>query len=125
MKTLTSKVQKRIRAGKDRNNRPFEKLSPFTIRKRSEKSLHSSTTPDKSNLTQTGAMVDDTVIQVTGPGKMEMTVKSSSRSKAKEHMRGKNTEGRPIPVRPFFGLTRDEKRHLRKLVRDALVKRLR
>ena len=55
---------------------------------------------------------------------MEMAVKSRSRAKAEEHLRGKNREGRQIPVRPFFGLTRDEKRHLRKLVKAALVKQL-
>jgi hypothetical protein len=120
--SLNKRIQRRIRDGKDRDGKAFAPLKSFTIGQRSQKSLHPSTSPDKSNLTETGRMVNDTEVRAIGPGKLQLGVAPRSQDKARNHMQGKTSTGRKMAVRPFLGLTRDEKRHLRKLVRAALVR---
>jgi hypothetical protein len=119
---INKAIQSRIRAGKDRDGKAFAPLKPFTIGQRSQKSLHPSTSPDKSNLTETGRMVNDTEIRAIAPGHLQLGVKARSEGKAQNHMQGKTSTGRKMAVRSFFGLTRDEKRRLRKLVRAAFVR---
>jgi hypothetical protein len=67
-------------------------------------------------------MVDDIHIVSKGRGRYELKVKARSQTKALNHKNGHNGD-RPIPVRDFLGLTRDERRLARKLIRDAFVKR--
>lgn len=90
--------------------KPLRKLEKSTVERRKRKQLHPETKPSKSNLTETGQMLDS----IEGSGKKGEAVISYSNQEAA------NKAGFNRKKRPFENLSRGEIRKITKFIEGRL-----
>jgi phage gpG-like protein len=83
-------------------------------------SLHSETTPNKSNLTLSGDMID----AITYKSSRNKAVVKFSNSKAKQKAQWAHDGAPNRPMRKFFGLTDLEEKTIQRWLKDYLVKEI-
>jgi len=125
-------IKKRTRLGKgvdpNGNQTKLTKLAKSTVKQRKKKDLSSLTSPGKSNLTQSGKMLDGIYGRSKGDGVGEILINNKSheggltnRELAEIHDQGLNPK---IPKREFFNLSTSEQNAIRKILRDLIRKLL-
>lgn len=119
-------IRKRTRLGYgvDQEGGNKKKLAPLSknyVKARKNKRISGATSPNKSNLTLTGEMLDDIQTIKASAGSATIGFKDSkNRDKA-----GYNTEGsKNRPPRPFFNLSKQEYLQLKDYVETILNKLL-
>jgi hypothetical protein len=105
-------IKERTWKGLDKNNKAFKKLSPAYIKQRRKIRLDPNTSPTKSNVTRTGAMVRSLKFKLTG-NSFSIGVPSSQAKKVTYNSR---------KGRSFLGLTKDEVQQIKVYI-DKLIKR--
>lgn len=114
LQRLEGEIKDRIRDGIGIRRR-LKPLAASTISRRRRKTLHPSTSPEKSNATETGAMVDSITLKVIDTDTIFLDVSPEQRKKAEIYS----------AVRPFLGLTVKEERKLKALIEEAIIKSIR
>lgn len=97
----------------------FEKLSPVTVAARKRKKLAAETSPGKSNLTETGKLLNDLVSRVTG---QEVTIghtdKRNQRIGGYHQVGGVNSKGVVLPQRRYLGLAKEDVKQITANLQD-------
>lgn len=120
-------IYRRVKSGfgvdNDTKDKPRRKklkpLSPSYINQRRRKGVRGEFgSPSRSNLTNTGQMLDSFKVKVSSNG-FQVTIPNSARRDSKSNRQIANFVRR---VRPFFALTGAEIRIIKKVIRDEVTK---
>jgi len=127
--TVKRQVKDNTRAGfgiQKKSRAPLKKLKPGTVRRRQTKNLSGETNPSKSNLTETGKMLDTLEANVTGrtvstkvvnTSKIEIAevkVATSQESKAKRHNKD----------RRFMDITKNDETKIAEIVAGEIARQI-
>ena len=116
-------IAKRTRLGYGVSDGKKEKLAPLkpsTVKARKRKRLHSETSTKKSNLTETGQMIDSITYKFSS-GKASVTF---TNPKAKQKANWAHDGSSNRAKREFMGLTDLEKKAISRWVKEYLVKEI-
>lgn len=92
----------------------LKKLDPLaasTVKKRARRRLHPQTTPNTSNLTMTGALLDSLTFRHVSRYRLKFSIRGVSQQKKGTYVQGK---------RPFFGLAQSEMRELTEFILNLI-----
>lgn len=143
-KDVAKQIRTRTRLGKGvGNNGRQEKLAPLkkttkSLRRRYRSRLSNLTTPARSNLTATGAMLDSISSKLNGKtikifikNTVRRTLSGAISEKTNSEIATFLEKGRPsgskggqMSPRPFFKLTKSEENEIRRKIRDKVRKAL-
>ena len=135
-KKAANTIRERTRKGfglNRKNGRELKKLAPLTettVRLREEKSLSSETSPGKSNLTESGDMLDDLTYRVEKTAAV-VTFKSNEMADRAVHQERTDNKGfggqrlkNKRKARHFMGLSRSEEKDLIEFANREIEKKL-
>ena len=116
---LADAVRKRTRQGfgVSRNNgikRSLKQLASSTIKKRSRLPLSPKTTPSKSNLTQSGSMLDSIKADVDGT-QIKVTITGAKNNKKAQFV---------SKDRPFLNLSKDEVDAIKRQIKEDFIRKI-
>ena len=125
-------IRKRVRAGRGVKTaggveKKFKRLAKSTIESRRRKRLHPKTSPGKSNLTETGQMIDSMKAKSAGRGGAKIVFEGTRRSNGKRisnkelaSIHDKQGASKKRVKRPFFRFSGKEIKKLTKQVEREL-----
>lgn len=95
----------------------FKELAPSTIKARKRKKLAGETTPKKSNLTETGQLLNDLVSKIEG----RSTVIGHSKDRNKRIGAFHQTGGGKLPQRRYLGLAKEDIKQITAQMQDIFT----
>lgn len=115
-------VKRRSRLGygvpQDGGNKvKFADLSPITVASRKKKKLASETTPKKSNLTETGKLLNDLVSKIEG----RSTIIGHTKDRNKRIGAFHQTGGGKLPQRRYLGLAKEDIKQITAQMQDIFT----
>jgi len=93
----------------------FKELRPKTVAARKRKKLASETTPNKSNLTETGQLLNDLVSKIEGRSTLIGHTKDRNKRIGAFHQTG----GGSLPQRRYLGLALEDLKQIKAQMQDA------
>jgi phage gpG-like protein len=95
----------------------FKALAPATIASRKRKKLASETTPKKSNLTETGQLLNDLVAKIEG----RSTIIGHTKDRNKRIGAFHQTGGGRLPQRRYLGLAKEDIKQITAQMQDIFT----